>query len=75
MDKAQLEIKLATAVKDYKKNAFCIYISNKKRSKENLYPLLHSEWNKMTKDVEKPEALNAFSASVFNSNISCSPGT
>ncbi|KAK4818320.1 hypothetical protein QYF61_010782 [Mycteria americana] len=37
--KAQLELNLATAIKDNKK-CFCKYISNKRRAKENLHPLL-----------------------------------
>ncbi|KAK4819946.1 hypothetical protein QYF61_015846 [Mycteria americana] len=37
--KAQLELNLATAIKDNKK-CFYKYISNKRRAKENLHPLL-----------------------------------
>ncbi|KAK4812027.1 LOW QUALITY PROTEIN: hypothetical protein QYF61_025018 [Mycteria americana] len=40
--KAQLEPNLATAVKD-NKTCFYKYISNKRRAKENLYPLLIAE--------------------------------
>ena len=42
--KAQLELNLATAVKDNKK---CVYkcISNKRRAKENLHPLLDARGN------------------------------
>jgi len=37
--KAQLELYPATAVKE-NKTCFCKYISNKRRDKENLHPLL-----------------------------------
>ncbi|KAK4830657.1 hypothetical protein QYF61_012537 [Mycteria americana] len=72
--KAQLELSLATAIKDNKK---CFYkcISNKRRAKENPHPLLDVGRNIVTKDEEKAEGLNAFFASVFNSKTSCSPGT
>ncbi|KAK4811280.1 hypothetical protein QYF61_023332 [Mycteria americana] len=72
--KAQLEINLATAVKDNKKS-FYKYISNKRRAKGNLHPLLDAGGNIVTKHEEKAEVLNAFFDSVFNSKTSCSPGT
>ena len=71
--KAQLELNLATAVKDNKK-CFYKYISNKRRAKENLHPLLDAGGNIVTKDVEKTEVLNAAFASVLNSKTSCSQG-
>ncbi|KAK4832922.1 hypothetical protein QYF61_026565 [Mycteria americana] len=72
--RAQIELNLATAVKDNKK---CFYqcISNKRGAKENLHPLLDAGGNIVTKDEETAEVLNAFFASVFNSKTSCSPGT
>jgi len=72
--KAQLELSLATAVKDNKK-CFYKYNSNKRRAKENLYPLLDAGGNIVTKDEEKAEVPKAFFASVFNGQGSCSPDT
>ncbi|KAK4827203.1 hypothetical protein QYF61_015231 [Mycteria americana] len=72
--KAQLGLNLATAVKNNKK---CLYkyIHNKRRAKENLYPLLYAGGNIVTKDEEKAEGLNAFFDSVFNSKTKCSCST
>ncbi|KAK4832459.1 hypothetical protein QYF61_023506 [Mycteria americana] len=72
--KAELELNLAAAVKDNKKYFFK-YISSKRRAKENLQPLVDRRGNTVTKDEEKAEVLNAFFASVFNSETSCSLGT
>lgn len=68
MAKAQLELKLTTAVKNNKK---CFYkcINNKKRAKGNLHPLLHAERNTVTKDEEKALVFKASLTSVFNTKI------
>ncbi|KAK4815363.1 hypothetical protein QYF61_001351 [Mycteria americana] len=72
--KAELELNLATAVKDSKKYFFK-YISSKRTAKENLQPLVDRGGNTVTKDEEEAEVLNAFFASVFNSRANCSLGT
>jgi len=72
--KAQLELSLATAIKD-NKNCFYKYISNKRRAKENLHLLLDTGGDLVTKDEEKTKVLNAFIGSVFNSKGSCSMDT
>ncbi|KAK4828165.1 LOW QUALITY PROTEIN: hypothetical protein QYF61_024414 [Mycteria americana] len=72
--KAQLELNLATAIKD-NKNCFYKYISNKRMAKENLHPLWDAGGNIVTKEEEKDQVLNAFFALVSNSKTSCSLGT
>jgi len=72
--KAQLELRLATVLRDNKK---CFYkcINNKKGAKENLQALLDVGGNIATKDEEKSEKLNAFFASVFNSQTGYHQGS
>ncbi|PKU46257.1 rna-directed dna polymerase from mobile element jockey- hypothetical protein [Limosa lapponica baueri] len=72
--KAQLELNLATDVKD-NKTCFYKFINNKRRIRENLPPLSDAEGNIVTKDEEKDEVLNAYFASVFSSGTSCSLDT
>ena len=64
--KAELELRLATVV-GYNKKCFYKYINNKETAKESLHPFLHVRGNIANKDEEKAEVLNAFFASVFNS--------
>jgi len=74
MAKAQLELRLATVVRDNKK-CFYKYINNKKRDKEDLHPLLHARRSIATKGEKKAEVLNALFASVFNDQTGYSQGT
>ena len=72
--KAQLELRLAIAVKENKKS-FYKYINDKRRTKDNFHPLLDAAGNVTTEDKEKAEVLNVFFTSTFNRQISCPQGT
>ena len=72
--KAQLELRLATAVKENKK-FFYKYISGKRRTKENFHPLFDAEGNVTTEDKEEAGVLNAFFTYAFNRQISYPQGT
>ncbi|KFV20297.1 hypothetical protein N340_07071, partial [Tauraco erythrolophus] len=68
--KALIELNLARDIKGNKKN-FYRYVSDKKRSRENVGPLRKETGNLATRDMEKAEVLNDFFASVFTGK-SCS---
>ena len=57
--KAQLEMNLASAVKDNKK-CFYKYFNSKRKTRESLHALLDAGGNMVTSDEEKAEVLNAF---------------
>ena len=64
-----LELNLARDVKDNKKGVSkCI--SNKRKARENVGPLLNGAGNLVTQDMEKVEVLNIFSTSVFTGKTS-----
>ncbi|GAB0183643.1 mitochondrial enolase superfamily member 1 [Grus japonensis] len=62
--KAHLELNLARDVKDNKKDFFK-YISSKRKTRENVGPLLNEVGALVTEDTEKAELPNAAFASVF----------
>ncbi|NXU09502.1 PO11 protein, partial [Pardalotus punctatus] len=68
--KAQLELNLATFVKDNKK-CFYKYINGKRKGKNNLSSLLDTGGNLVTADGEKVEVFNTFFASVFIGKTAC----
>ncbi|CAM4686112.1 unnamed protein product [Lepidochelys kempii] len=67
--KSHLELQLARDVKSNKKGFFR-YVSNKKKVKESVGPLLNEGGNLVTEDVEKANVLHAFFASVFTNKVS-----
>ena len=71
--KAQLELRLATAVKE-NEESFYEYINGKRRTKENFHPLLDAVGNVATEDKEKAEVLSALFTFVFNGQISYPQG-
>ncbi|GAB0181989.1 mitochondrial enolase superfamily member 1 [Grus japonensis] len=62
--KALIEISLARDVKDNKKS-FYGYVSDKRRTRENVGPLQNETGDLVTQDMEKAEVLNNFFASAF----------
>ncbi|KAJ7419224.1 glycerol kinase [Pitangus sulphuratus] len=62
--KDHLELNLARDVKDNKKG-FSECISNKRKTRENVFPLLNGAGNLVTQDTEKAEVLTILSTSVF----------
>ncbi|GAB0181491.1 hypothetical protein GRJ2_000614400 [Grus japonensis] len=67
--KALIEISLARDVKDNKKN-FYRYISDKRKTRENVGPLWNEMGDLVTQDMEKAEVLKEFFPSVFTSKCS-----
>ncbi|GAB0178660.1 hypothetical protein GRJ2_000331300 [Grus japonensis] len=62
--KALIELNLARDVKGNKKS-FYRYVSEKRRTRENVGPLQNETGDLVTQDMEKAEVLNDFFASVF----------
>ena len=67
--KALIELNLARDVKGNKKN-FYRYISDKRKTRENVGPLQKGLGDLVTWYMEKAEVLNNFLASVFTSKCS-----
>ncbi|CAM4699543.1 unnamed protein product [Caretta caretta] len=67
--KSHLELQLARDIKSNKKGFFR-YVSNKKKVKGSVGPLLNEGGNLVTEDVEKANVLNAFFASVLTNKVS-----
>ncbi|KFV09134.1 hypothetical protein N340_03481, partial [Tauraco erythrolophus] len=63
--KALIELNLARDIKGNKKN-FYRYVSDKKRSRENVGPLQKETGDLATQDMEKAEVVNEFFSSVFS---------
>ncbi|XP_068531176.1 uncharacterized protein [Anas acuta] len=75
--KVHLEMRLAKEIKDNKKGFFK-YVSSKRKTRDNVSPLLNEGGVLVTGDTEKAEILNAFFASVFAPRTlprDCSPLT
>ena len=68
--KALLELNLAKEVYDNKKEFFLKYVNSKRKTRENVGPLLNEVGALVTRNAEKTEILNAFLASVFNAKTS-----
>ncbi|KFV20591.1 hypothetical protein N340_07832, partial [Tauraco erythrolophus] len=69
--KALIEFNLAGDIKGNKKN-FYRYVSDKKRSREDIGPLRKETGDLATRDIEEAEVLNDFFASVLNGKSSSS---
>jgi len=67
--KVHLELNLARDVKDNKKGFFN-YSSTKRKTRDNVGPLLNEVSALVTEDAEKAQILNAFFASVFSAKAS-----
>ena len=71
--KAHLEMKLAKEIKD-NMEFFFKYVKSKRKTRDNVGPLLNEGGVLVTGDAEKAEILNAFFAPVFAS-MTPPPGT
>ncbi|KFV02308.1 hypothetical protein N340_11981, partial [Tauraco erythrolophus] len=69
--KALIELNLARDIKGNKKG-FYRYVSDKKRSRENVGPLQKETGDLATQDMEKAEVLDDFFVSVFTGKSSSS---
>ncbi|GAB0187098.1 mitochondrial enolase superfamily member 1 [Grus japonensis] len=67
--KALIDLNLASDIKGNKKS-FCGYISDKRKTRENVGPLQKEKRGLVTQDTGKAEVLNEFFASVFISKCS-----
>jgi len=67
--KALTELNLSRDVKGNKK-AFYRYVSDRRKTRENVGTLRKEAGDLVTQDMEKAEVLNSFFASVFNSRCS-----
>ncbi|PKU45794.1 hypothetical protein llap_3880 [Limosa lapponica baueri] len=70
--KAQIKLSLARDIKDNKKS-FYRYVSDKRKTRENVSPLQKESGDLVTQDMEKAEVLNDFFALVFTSKCSSHP--
>ncbi|KAK4825178.1 hypothetical protein QYF61_024658 [Mycteria americana] len=66
--KVQLELNLARDAKNNEKG-FYRYVSQKRKVKESIPPMMSKSSKLMTMDEEEAEVLNNFFASVFTSNL------
>ncbi|PKU27671.1 hypothetical protein llap_22025 [Limosa lapponica baueri] len=62
--KAEIELNLARDIEGNKKN-FYRYVSDKRKTRENVGPLRKETGNLVTQDMDKAEVLNDFFALVF----------
>lgn len=67
--KIQLELNSARDLKDSKKDFFR-YINSKRKTRENVGPLLNEVGVLVTEDTGKAELLNVFFESVFTAKAS-----
>jgi len=68
---AHLELNLAKVAKN--KKGFYRYVSQKRKNKESIPPMMSKNGNLVSTDEEKAEAFNKFFASVFTGNLSPRP--